>query len=691
MGRKLGGGALLGALAFAMVGAPVAGAQPRGADVLPASQEVTSRGKGPTGWDSYRQLDRLPELTRGVETRQFSSFDRDGGNNDGFLGTYSCLRHSASGCVIAEHIGAGEIASIWSTRADSGRQPGDVVPNGKLRVVLDGQTVIDAPMADVVAGRLGPPFAFPLVADADRSSGGVYLKVPMPFRRSMLVETEHNPFFYHVTFRVFADAEGVETFDPNDQAADVVALLRSAGTEDPKPQQAAATTLGQDFSLLPGQTTRVQLEGPGLITALRMVLPQVVGPGPTPQLLANGLPIGPAGSGKLGLAVDPRNAGVRITRQAEAAGGAQLAPALVDGNEVVLFSPPRRKPGSHDLVQVAAIPATATAGRSTLTLSDLLLEPGATYWVDSLVDGRWLRSDTIQLQTAPALPPVDPPEELVSESDSLLRGIRLRITFDGRRTVDAPIGEFFGSGLGEYPVSALLFDLDPEGWYSSWWPMPYARGAAVELFNESNVPVDLGRLEVSSSLDRIWARRLREGVVGYFHATARRGPTVPTLDWPFVDTAGEGKFVGVSHTMEGPVQPLHLLDPTTLVRGTAGMRGYLEGDERAYVDGSPNPSVHGTGTEDFYEAGFYFHRGPFSNFSNGHSAHEFKGHGCAFECDAAYRLMISDAISFRTGLRFGIEHGGTNEWQAMYGSTAFWYGGSHPSSAWQPTQLNRGR
>lgn len=673
MGRKLLGSGFVSVLVLAfVVAAPVATAQVRGAGASPGTQEVIARGKGPLGWDTYRQLDRLPELPRGVETRQFSSFDRAGGNDDGFLGTYSCLRRTSTGCVIAEHSGAGEIASIWSTRADAGRKPGDVVPTGRLRVVLDGQAVIDAPMADVVAGRLGPPFVFPLVADAEQSSGGVYVKVPMPFRESMLIESEHNPFFYHVTFRVFSDAQGVATFDPSDAAADVTTILRSAGTRDPKPPQHAATTSGGDFSLLPGQSTAVQLEGPGLITALRLLLPQVVGPAPPPNLLANGLSVAPAGSGKLAVAVDPRNGGVRVTRRAAPAAAAQVAPALVDGRLSVLFSAPRPEPRRH-VVQVAEIPPEATTGRSTLTLSDLLLESEVTYAIDSFVHGAWVRSDTIRLQRATAIP-VEVPEHLVSQSDSLLRGLRLRITFDGRRTVDAPIGEFFGSGLGEYPVSALLFDLDPEGWYSSWWPMPYSEGATVELLNQSDVAVDLGRLEVDANRDGRWAGRLRGGLAGYFHATARRGLTEPALDWLFLDTPGEGKFVGVSHTMEG----LHLLDPHTLLAGTTGMRGYLEGDERAYVDGSPDPSFHGTGTEDFYEGGFYFHRGPFSNFANGHSAHELKGHGCAFECDAAYRLMIADAIPFSSGLRFGIEHGATNEWPAIYGSTAFWYGRPSP-------------
>jgi len=36
---------------------------------------------------------------------------------------------------------------------------------------------------------------------------------------------------------------------------------------------------------------------------------------------------------------------------------------------------------------------------------------------------------------------------------------------------------------------------------------------------------------------------------------------------------------------------------------------YLEGDERVFVDGQQSPVIYGTGTEDFYESGWYFRGG----------------------------------------------------------------------------------
>jgi D-arabinan exo alpha-(1,3)/(1,5)-arabinofuranosidase (non-reducing end) len=239
----------------------------------------------------------------------------------------------------------------------------------------------------------------------------------------------------------------------------------------------------------------------------------------------------------------------------------------------------------------------------------------------------------------------------------VLEGARLRIAFDGRTTVDAPLGEFFGSGLGEAPVRSLMFAMDPDGWYRAWWPMPYRRSAVVELVNESDRPIDAADARVT------WARGDRtRGDAGYFHASARRGPVEPGRDWRILDAQGRGKFVGVVQTMRG-----EQFDSLT-------QRGYLEGDERVQVDGSRSPQLHGTGTEDFYEGAWYFAYDTFSNPQNGNTAFEVQELGCAHVCDSVYRLMVGDAVPFRSSLRFGIEHGMANEWPADYGSTAFWYG-----------------
>lgn len=498
----------------------------------PVSAPLPVAGKGPVGYEHYRRLDALAGLPGGVQTLQFSSFDRAGGNDDGFSGKFSCLRPAPDGCVLAERQGAGEIASIWFTR-----DGGDVRRTGTIRIELDGRTVLDAPLQDVVDGRLGAPFAYPLVANADLSSGGVYLKVPMPFRESMRITTQHNPFFYHVTYRAFADSVGVATFDPTDPATDVIGTLRDAGFRDPKPAAPGAQRIGARFGpLAPGDSVVLgSLTGPGSISELRLRIPQIV---------------------------------------------------------------------PHDRA-----------------------------------------------------------------SEEILGGARLRLTFDGMRTADVPLGEFFGSGLGEHEMRSLFMAMEtgPGGWYTSWWPMPYTTSAVVELVNGSPHPISSGDVQLVYAASSQWALQLSPlGDAGYFGVEWHRAHTTPGRDWVLSEQAGRGKLVGVTAAMIG------------LTPGDGSMfnniRGYLEGDERAVVDSSRTVGLQGTGTEDYFEGGWYFNRGPFSNAQNGDTAHELRTPDCPFSCDSPYRLHVADAIPFQSRLLFSMEHGPANDMPALYSTAAFHYG-----------------
>lgn len=333
-----------------------------------AAQAVTANtagtalagGNGPVGWDVYRRLDRLPELQTGVRTKQFSSFGRDGTNNDGFDGKYSCLRTTSAGCVLAEDAGPGEIGTIWFTRDD-----GDVRKTGTITVELDGKKVLDASLQDVVDGKLGSPFVYPLVANALESSGGVYIRVPMPYQQSMRVTVQNNPFFYHVGYREFPDANGVKTFDPADKAADVVALLKTSGTKDPKPANPGATTVSTPVNLAPGKQQKLaDSNGPGEISALRLKLPQIVG-----LDLKTFADDGRAftGGSKFTMKVDPANTGVKLIRRLDLRIGNQRAKVFVDGVQAGEWTPMPAK-GAQWADQVVELPASATAGKSQIEI-----------------------------------------------------------------------------------------------------------------------------------------------------------------------------------------------------------------------------------------------------------------------------------------------------------------------------------
>lgn len=240
----------------------------------PATPTTTQSGERLVGWDTYRRLDRLPYLNPGSQTLQVSSFDRSGGDFDISTGNRNgsggCLAPGGAGCVIAEDRGAGEIDSIWLTR-----DGGNLRALGNIRIELDGQTVVDTPLQSLVDGNSGAPFVWPLVANAAQSPGGDYIKVPMPYRRSMRVSVTSHLEYYHVDYRQFPDADGVNTFAPTDPALDVLDMLRTAGTADPKPAATVAAHSSRVSELAAGAAqTIAESTGPATISELRLRLPE---------------------------------------------------------------------------------------------------------------------------------------------------------------------------------------------------------------------------------------------------------------------------------------------------------------------------------------------------------------------------------------------------------------------------------
>ncbi|CAM00278.1 glycoside hydrolase family 172 protein [Saccharopolyspora erythraea] len=661
-----------------------------------AFAQRNAAARGAVGWDTYRDVNGLTQLRGGEQSRQFSSFARDGSNNDGFQGTFSCLRTWQRGCVIAEHSGPGEISSIWFTR-----EPwGDVTGTGNIVIELDGRVVLDRPLIDVVTGRVGGPFQWPLVGNADDASGGAVIKVPMPYRESMRVTVQNNPYFYHVNTRTFPDSNGVQTFNPADGASDVLRRLRGFGVADPKPSAPGARPTRRDFELAPGASVRVaELSGPAQINQLRVRLPQVLA---SPQVVDDGMAYGQGGGSRFRMAVHPGNQGIRVIRRYDPQIAYQVARMNVDGVPAGEWRSGAAAPGAWG-VQIIEVPPALTAGKSSVEIANQFLSSSLDvnefrYDVHSKVNGEWVRTDVLDL--GPAHPGEEaahgyridnpvfarsklvgrygfPPDQ-VAASDAMLETTRVRITFDGRTTVDAPIGEFFGTGLGEHDVRTMMSSVDPglDGWYTAWWPMPFSRNATVEIVNTGGAVVRGATAEVVSAPMEIGTN------TGYFHATHRRAPTTPGQDWTFVDAKGAGTFYGVTHTMRGLIPPgmRSAARPLSVEnQAAANQRNYLEGDERFYVNGSSSPAWHGTGSEDYYEAGWYFRDGTtFSMPLAGNPSHELNADGCRYDCTGAYRLMVPDAVPFADGLLAGIEHGPLNDEPGDYSSVAYWYGG-HPA------------
>ena len=251
-------------------------------------------------------------------------------------------------------------------------------------------------------------------------------------------------------------------------------------------------------------------------------------------------------------------------------------------------------------------------------------------------------------------------ETVADAAADVFRSARLQMSFDGGRTVNAPVGEFFGSGLGPARVRSLMFEMDggPVGWATTWWPMPFASSARVVLDNASRTGILQGELSVSWARSRRWKQMLGpSGDFGYFHSQGHRGSIGPGSYWTLLRTRGSGTFVGTTMTMEGGYPPF-----------------YLEGNERAYINGANTPQIRGTGTEDFFGGGWYFFDHLFSLPLTGYTAHQTPSSGCPMPtCKTMYRVMVADAVPFSRSILYEIQNGASDGPSATYSSTSYWY------------------
>ena len=237
-----------------------------------------------------------------------------------------------------------------------------------------------------------------------------------------------------------------------------------------------------------------------------------------------------------------------------------------------------------------------------------------------------------------------------SRDPYFLRRVLLRMYWDNEEypSVEVPFGDFFGCGF-EYKQYATPYLGMTSGGYVCFFPMPFEDHAKIEIVNETGqeIPAFYYQIEYQK-LERPIAKD-----IAYFHAYWHRDVrTNYDTNYVLLNIRGTGHLVGVNLNMQS----------------YEGNLGFLEGDEKIFVDGEKRPSIHGTGTEDYFSSGWYFNKGEYAAPFN----------GLILKNDslgriAAYRFHVPDPISFKKSIKFTIEHGHGNLDIADYSSTAYWY------------------
>ena len=264
---------------------------------------------------------------------------------------------------------------------------------------------------------------------------------------------------------------------------------------------------------------------------------------------------------------------------------------------------------------------------------------------------------------------------IASEDEHHLKNLVLRAWWDAESTpsVEVPIGDFYGLGLGEYfTYQSALLAVAPMKALNAYFQMPFERAARITLTNEGKIRTN----NLYFAVDYVTFPSLPADV-GRFHAQYRQAAPCKgwSDDWQhnwdnpvgdkknldgagnyvFMEATGRGHFVGVTQAVE---------------QNQDGWFG--EGDDMIFIDGDKLPTINGTGTEDYYNGAWDFGGKAFSYQHNGaplisDPEERIGGRYCL------YRWHTESPITFEKSIKVTIEHGHANHRSDNFYSTAYWY------------------
>ncbi len=255
-----------------------------------------------------------------------------------------------------------------------------------------------------------------------------------------------------------------------------------------------------------------------------------------------------------------------------------------------------------------------------------------------------------------------------------LKNLVLRAWWDGESTpsVETPIGDFFGLGLGEYyTYQSALLSVAAVKALNSYFQMPFSSAARITVTNEGKAATRA----LYYAIDYVTVPSLPADI-GRFHAQYRQAAPCKgwTNDWAnngspgiddrvnldgkdnyvFMEAKGKGHFVGVTQAV---------------LQNQAGWYG--EGDDMIFIDGDKLPTINGTRSEDYFNGAWNFGLQPFGYEHNGApymvDPERIGGRYCL------YRFHTESPITFDESIKVTIEHGHANHRSDDFYSVAYWY------------------
>ena len=253
--------------------------------------------------------------------------------------------------------------------------------------------------------------------------------------------------------------------------------------------------------------------------------------------------------------------------------------------------------------------------------------------------------------------------ELITESHDtdILDKTWIAIHFDAQEEpgVLAPIGDFFGASTKDASdhSSLVIGKHGTRMWCR--YPMPFRERAEIRFITSSAEIADI-EYYITWRNEAVDDKR-------YFFARYNSGISEEGRPYRVADIQGEGHYVG-----------------TTVAAAGADTLTFLEGDDVYIIDGASPENFHGTGTDDYFNAGWYFASGTFSAPTHATTV-KVSTAPAAF---AAFRSHITEPVPFRNSFAFELEHGPNNDRPGVaYSSVAYWYQRESRPKVWAIAEL----
>jgi hypothetical protein len=226
----------------------------------------------------------------------------------------------------------------------------------------------------------------------------------------------------------------------------------------------------------------------------------------------------------------------------------------------------------------------------------------------------------------------------IPRSADQMQHVRIEMYWDGCKTpaVSAPIGDFFGLGLGKSKAYKNALFSNPEGRsFNFTIPMPFKKSAKIVLVNESSSHA-LIWYDINYTLEKVPEDAM------YFHAYWNHvSKTTLGADYEILPSLkGKGRFIGSNISVISD----------SLLRNT----WFGEGEVKVYLDGDNKlPSLSGTGTEDYIGSGWG--QGEYQDLHQGSLISDDKNGVYCF-----YRYHLPDPIFFNSDCKVTLQQIGNS-------------------------------